>query len=1540
MRRCTIHCRFLIALLLSVVPLFGSAAVTDIQPRSCGPGETTRFTLRGKGLDQSLRVVTSCSSVEVQIEQADADKAIVALTLPEQIAPGPLGIWTATDAGPSQPMIVLVDELSNVVDNGKNHSPDTAQQLAPSVSVDGISDGAKSDFYRIPVQAGQRVAFEVLTQAIESPMDPVVRLLDADGQTLHMADDDAVGPECRFSHTFAEAGEVLLEVRDNRYLAGHRYHLRVGDFPIVQHAFPLAVHPEQDVDVTFATSDGLSSEVKRLQVDRTNVTAAGVLMIRARAAQGNASAWVPVHISPLPQSIESDSQGDPLAYPIGINGQLSARNEVDEFLIRGVKDQAVEFDSRTRSLGSAALLKMELWNEAGKSVAQTKVTESDEWTLRYTFPDNGIYRLRATDLLGRGGSGFGYWVGIWPAAGFSIGLKADAKLREEYLVEASHGAVALDLQIERSGYDGAIDLRLQDEPAGLRLINSRIAAKAKTAKAYIVVDDSWRPDSMANITLLAQHADRTSVAQRVTSLAVHRLKRPHVPFPIGWNDGTVTLSGSNSGDPYYSLVPEGSIAFARPLKKHEAKLRLKRTNKKFKASVSFLPGQIPSGWRVAVKNDKDLFTASFTESKGAERALSTIPLQFYSEFDGRGRLENVEVPVEWIDPLRIGLEMPRAMVAGTTVTLVANIEREGDDPQPVTIRWTELPDGVSAAEPSTIAADQQRVELKLVVAADAVVPLDAVFALTAASQYQGQEFSIEARSASPLLIASPQRLQVNPSELELRGKRDQRQLIVTGYSADGTPRDWTHDVTIRSANPRIAEVRGSVVVPRGDGETEILVQHGSHSEIVLVRVAEMQVARSTQFESEVLVALSKQGCNSGACHGSPSGKGMFRLSLRAFDRSLDELTLIREEAGRRVNRIDPEQSLLLVKPLMKVTHGGGKKLHKSDPAYAILRDWIAEGAQADPPDVARCVRLEVFPSEKRVLKRVEGGQQLAVLAHFSDGSMRDVTNLVAYESSSPGVATVDESGRVTPHQRGESVILVRFLEHIESVPMMFVEQVSDFVWKAPPAANYIDRLVHEKLRQLQFLPAETCTDSEFLRRVYLDVIGILPTVPETEAFLDDPHKDKRARLIDRLLQRDEYARFWALKWGDLLKMTSKTVGDEGVHKYHRWVEEALRSNMPYDEFARRLLTASGSTLANPPANFYRAASDMNECVETISQVFLGARLQCAKCHNHPFERWTQDNYYGLGAFFQRIERRQTQRPGEIFVWTSTDGEVIQPRTGEQMEPWLPKRGSIDVPDGEDRRQPFVDWLIDAENPYFARIGANRIWSQLFSRGIVDPVDDFRDSNPPVNGPLLDALADDFASSGFDNKHLLRTILNSRTYQASYRTNQFNEEDSLYFSHQQPRMLTAEQLLDAVNHTAGLTPSLGNLPAGTKATSLPAPDLVDVDFLKVFGQSERSTVCACERSDDSNLGMAIELFNGSSIHEKLRDSSNRFRRALAADKPIESVLRELYLAALCRPPTDDELQAMLAHCEQRKDTAAGLEDICWALINTDEFLFQH
>ena len=797
-------------------------------------------------------------------------------------------------------------------------------------------------------------------------------------------------------------------------------------------------------------------------------------------------------------------------------------------------------------------------------------------------------------------------------------------------------------------------------------------------------------------------------------------------------------------------------------------------------------------------------------------------------------------------------------------------------------------------------------------------------------------------ASSQLLAADAQleRLEVYPVEVQLTGVREHAQLIVTGHYADGSIQDLTRVATISSANSDIVTVDGTVAYPAGDGAGSLNVEVEGKTASVKVTVSNQQKPQPVSFLYDTLAALSKNSCNAGACHGSPSGKGGFRLSLRAFDPKLDELTLIREDFGRRTNSLDPNNSLLLLKPLMKVAHGGGRQIRADDPAYAVIHDWIEEGCKMDAPDAARPVRIDVYPKSGRVLKKPAVQQQLSVWAHYSDGSVRDVTPLAVYSSSDVEVADVSRNGLVEGLKRGEVAVVVRYLEFIESSFITFVEDVENFVWNDPQVNNYIDEAVDQKLKQLKYLPSDLCTDEEFIRRVYLDVIGILPTLEEVTAFAADEDPAKRNKVVDNLLGRPEYSKFWALKWGDLLRLTSGQVTSEGVYKYYRWVERSFRENQPYDEFATELLTATGSTFSNPAANFYRTSKDMNDCVETISQVFLGARLQCAKCHNHPFERWTQDNYYGMAAFFNRVQRSNTKRANEMFIYVSQSGEVTQPRTQQQMKPWVPGQGDIENPNEFDRRLDFAGWLTKPDNPFFARIEVNRIWSQVFGRGIVEPADDFRDTNPPSNAVLLDQLANDFVENGYDRKAILATILKSRTYQTSYQPNDFNEDDTKYFSHYQPRLLSAEQLLDAICHVTQVAESFGGLPAGTKATHLPAPDLVNNEFLKIFGQPERQTVCACERTNESNLSMAIQFFNGPLIYNKLKNESNSFRKSLTDGKDDTQIVTLLYNLAVCRNPSETELKASLDHIASKENRVEALEDICWAILNTNEFLFQH
>lgn len=803
--------------------------------------------------------------------------------------------------------------------------------------------------------------------------------------------------------------------------------------------------------------------------------------------------------------------------------------------------------------------------------------------------------------------------------------------------------------------------------------------------------------------------------------------------------------------------------------------------------------------------------------------------------------------------------------------------------------------------------------------------------------------STHAESVAPAFI---ERLDVQPESIEVTSPRQSVQLVIGAASPDGGLADVTRTVSYSVSDPRILSVSNSGrVTPRGDGNASIRVSIGNRSREIAATVSGQGSKETVSFNYQALPALAKAGCSGGACHGSPNGKAGFRLSLFGFEPAVDRQSLVRDLHSRRVNVVEPEQSLLLRKPTMQIPHAGGRRLTKGDGLYELLRDWIGEGCRAEPEKTA-CVGIDVFPKVSRVLRFPANSQQFRVVGKFSDGATRDVTQLAQFSLSNVNVAEVSRDGHVTGLGRGQTAVIVRYLEFIRTPLLTFVRDVDGFEWSNPPVLTYVDTHVDAKLRQLQFLPSELCSDETFLRRVYLDVIGILPTPGDVEAFLNSEQTDKRSRLIDELLGRPEFARYQAQKWGDLLRVSRKQIGMEAVFKYGRWLEGAVGTGMPYDEFARKLITASGSSARNPAANYFRTAGDTLDAMETTAQLFLGTRIQCAKCHNHPFERWTQSDYYGLAAFFNRVERRTTQNPDEVIMQNAMSGEVLHPADGRVMKPTVPIGTADENP--RDRRIAFADWLISKDNPFFARVEVNRIWAQLNGRGIVEPFDDFRDSNPASNAPLLDALAADFVKHNYDREHIFRVILNSRTYQSASRPNDLNREDSQYFSHYVPRRLTAEQLVDALGDVTGSLEEFPFVPEGTRATWMPAPDLKphdqaklgDIEFLKVFGQPERQSVCECDRGDDTSLGQALELLNGGFLHRKLESPGNRFHIAFKDGKPADEIVSDLYLRALSRRPTEAELQASLSYVAASENKSVALEDVCWAIVNKDEFLFQH
>ncbi len=822
--------------------------------------------------------------------------------------------------------------------------------------------------------------------------------------------------------------------------------------------------------------------------------------------------------------------------------------------------------------------------------------------------------------------------------------------------------------------------------------------------------------------------------------------------------------------------------------------------------------------------------------------------------------------------------------------------------------------------------------------------LCAFFAAVSAVSAAGIPSDPETRAP---LVGNPTALLVQPVAVELNGPRARKQIVVTGRYADSSVRDLTSFCEFTFENADIASVGGDgFLTPHKNGDTALIVRAGGQTVKVPVSVNEMEKPQPVRFRHELVAALNVGGCNAGACHGTPSGKAGFRLSLRGYDPEADYLQLTRDVMGRRTDRNEPGQSLILQKALGRVPHEGGQRFPADSIPAKAMRDWLTEGLRDDPADLPALKGIEILPGP-RVLNDPSRWQQLAVQATFADGSQRDVTRLTVFTSSDTAVAEVGPTGLVEFRQAGEIAILCRYLDALQSIRLTFLEPRKGFTWQPPPESNYVDKHVFAKLKMLSIPPSGLCTDQEFVRRAYLDLCGIVPTPDEGKAFLAGADKDKRAKLIDSLLDRPEYADFWTLKWSDVLRSNRKTIQVKGVHVFQKWLHEKIEENAPLDQIVRDLITANGSTYANPPANYYRIARDPQNLAETTAQLFLGIRMQCAKCHNHPFERWTQNDYYSMAAFFARVKQKRDpnepgpnpQTPGAELIYSERSGEVTQPRTNQVMAPKFMGGAAPTIPADKDRREILAQWLTAANNPFFAKSVVNRLWYHLNGRGIVDPVDDFRDSNPSANDELLDALAKDFAEHKFDVKHAIRTIMNSNTYQLSAETNDLNKDDNKYFSHAVTKLLSAEQLLDAICAVTESPEKYAGMPLGTRAVQLPDGE-VNHPFLKTFGQPARELACECEREGDSNLAQALQLINGPTVNEKLRNPNNRIGRLLAKKLSDSDLLNELYLASLSRPPMDGEVKEAMKHLAKDPDKRRGWEDIQWALINHKEFLFRH
>ena len=800
-------------------------------------------------------------------------------------------------------------------------------------------------------------------------------------------------------------------------------------------------------------------------------------------------------------------------------------------------------------------------------------------------------------------------------------------------------------------------------------------------------------------------------------------------------------------------------------------------------------------------------------------------------------------------------------------------------------------------------------------------------------------------------------------EIALSGQHALHQLVLTAHRSGSTDKDASGLASYAVAPQGIVRVEaGGLIRVLADGEATITASFEGASLDRRVKVTRAGEVLAVSFPNEVVPIFSRHGCNGGGCHGKAEGQNGFKLSLLGFEPEDDHGYLVQEARGRRIFRAAPKHSLLLLKGSGDLPHQGGSRLERNSDDYNTLVRWIRQGLRYGPENDPSVTGIAVEPRER--LTEASATQQLRVVAHFSDGTSKDVTHIAQYEANDEEMATVSKQGLVTMHDRpGSTSVMIRFQEHVDvfraTIPL------GAPVDNLPAPANLVDERIFAKLRTLGLPPSPLSDDATFLRRVTIDIAGRLPSLEETDAFLSESDPGKRARRIDTLLESTDYADYFAGKWAAILRNKRTSAHHaRGSFAFHSWIRDALHQNIPYNAFVREFVSASGEVGENPPVIWYRTVKDSKEQLQDVAQIFLGIRLQCAQCHHHPYEKWSQDDYYGFQAFFSKVGRKPGAQPGEEIIFNRVGSASAQnPRSGRSLKPKPLGEKELELSSHNDPRDSLADWMTNEKNPFFARMLVNRYWKHFFGRGLVDPEDDMRVTNPPTHPALLDGLALSFVESGYDLKELVRTICNSKVYQLSAVPNEHNVEDLQNYSRFYPRRLPAEILLDGINAVTNSRETFKGQPQGVRAVQLPDDQFTKESyFLSVFGRPDMNSACECERADDVNLAQALHLVNSTNIRNKLAGNEGRAAMLLKnKDSSDEARISELYRRALSRQAGPDELSigaeylrrkraapdpATLSEEEKKKPQPPeqrereAYEDLIWALLNTKEFLFNH
>lgn len=783
-------------------------------------------------------------------------------------------------------------------------------------------------------------------------------------------------------------------------------------------------------------------------------------------------------------------------------------------------------------------------------------------------------------------------------------------------------------------------------------------------------------------------------------------------------------------------------------------------------------------------------------------------------------------------------------------------------------------------------------------------------------------------------------LVVLPAEIKLSGPEASQTLLVERSQDGRFVGQMTEGVAFETSDPKVVAIDGGRAKPVGNGKATITAKIGDRTATAQVAVDAMDRPFQWSFRNHVQSVLAKTGCSSGPCHGAQAGKNGFKLSLRGYDAEGDFQTITRQARGRRIVPSDPGRSLILTKPSGAIPHKGGLRMRTDSLEYRVVAEWIASATPAPRPDDPRMTKLEILPASA-VLKP-EMTQQLVVLAHFSDGHVEDVTRWAKYTSTNESVAQIGEDGQIRVMGYGEGAITAWYLSRvvIATVSSPYANAVAPDVFAKAERRNFIDELVLAKLASLNIPPSPLAGDGEFLRRAFLDTIGTLPTIEETRAFLADASADKRDRLIESLLNRPEFVDYWAYRWSDLLLVNSERLRPAAMWAYYSWIRNQVEANTPWDEFARQVVTAQGSTLENGAANYFVLHQDPLEMAETTTLAFMGMSINCARCHNHPMEKWTNNQYYGMANLFARVRLKQAPGEGNAIVFAAADGDLVQPLTGKPQPPTPLDGEPLPLASPDDRRVPMAAWLTSPENPYFSRSIVNRVWANFMNAGLVETIDDMRLTNPASNEELLSAMAQHLVENHFDLKALMRTILQSKTYQRSSQPLPENKADTRFYSRYYPRRMMAEVLLDSLSQVSGSPTQFASYPSGWRALQLPDAN-VNSYFLRTFGRPERIVTCDCERTAEPTMVQVLHISNGDSLNDKLQAKGNLIEKLLAANTPDDQLIETVYLSALSRSPTADEKQKLLAAlAEADQEKRQVVEDLFWSVLSSREFLFNH